>query len=493
MIPAFDLDVAIDESLNEVGIEPYYPPPVWKPQPGPQTMARDSKATIIGFGGQAGGGKSDLLLGLPTTEHKRAIIFRRIYKNLRPLVDRLAEILGTRDGLNESLYRWQLPDNQQIEFGAMQYEHKKEDYRGNPHDYYGFDEVTEFTESQVRFVIGWLRSTVPGQQLRVVMTFNPPENEEGQWVVDFFGPWLKEDHPNPAQSGEIRYFAMVDGKEVEVESGEPFMHNGEELVPMSRTFIRARLDDNEFLAHDGAYKSVLQSLPEPMRSQLLKGLFNLKTEDNIWQVIPTAWIKAAQERWLVTEKPDLVMRAAGVDVARGGKDATAIARLYGVWFDEMLKYPGIQTPDGDTAAEKVMRDVPREAHICIDVIGVGSSAYDSLKRQKMRVTPVNNAAAAKPTSKDKTGKYFFVNVRAESYWHLREALDPASGQNICLPPGREVLADLAAPRFKVVAGKLQIEAKEDIIARIGRSPDIGDAIVLCWKAASGPQFKSGWQ
>jgi len=488
----FDIDAAVDETLEEVGIQPYYAPPIWSPQPGPQTMARDSKATIIGYGGQAGGGKSDLLLGLASSEHKRAIIFRRNYKLLRPLVDRLADVIGSRDGLNESLYRWRRPDNQQIEFGAMQYEHDKQDYRGNPHDYYAFDEVTEFTESQVRFVIGWLRTTVPKQRLRVVLTFNPPDNEEGQWVIDFFGPWLKEDHPNPAQSGEIRYFAMVDGKEVEVENGEPFEHGGEEIVPMSRTFIRARLDDNQYLAHDNAYKSVLQSLPEPMRSQLLKGIFGLKAADDIWQVIPTSWIQAAQARWLVTEKPDLAMRAAGVDVARGGKDFTTIGRLYGVWFDEMIKYPGIQTDDGDKAAELIMRDVPPTTHTCIDVIGIGSSAYDSLRRQKMRVTPVNNSAAAK-VGKDKSGKYQFVNIRAESYWHLREALDPASGQEICLPPGREVLADLAAPRFKVVAGKLQIEAKEDIKLRIGRSPDVGDAIVLCWKAASGPQFKSGWQ
>ena len=63
---------------------------------------------------------------------------------------------------------------------------------------------------------------------------------------------------------------------------------------------------------------------------------------------------------------------------------------------------------------------------------------------------------------------------------MREALDPSSGEAICLPDTREVRVDLTAPRYSVVGGVIKVEPKEDIKARINRSPDDGDAIVMAW-------------
>jgi len=37
--------------------------PAWSPLPGPQTLAFASTADIIGYGGEPGGGKTDMLLG----------------------------------------------------------------------------------------------------------------------------------------------------------------------------------------------------------------------------------------------------------------------------------------------------------------------------------------------------------------------------------------------------------------------------------------------
>jgi len=47
-----------------------------------------------------------------------------------------------------------------------------------------------------------------------------------------------------------------------------------------------------------------------------------------------------------------------------------------------------------------------------------------------------------------------------------------------LPPDKELLADLCAPRYRVTAAGIQIEAKEEIKERIGRSPDVGEAVML---------------
>jgi hypothetical protein len=46
------------------------------PLPGPQTEAYLSQADILLYGGQAGGGKTGLLVGL-AQEHENSIIFRR--------------------------------------------------------------------------------------------------------------------------------------------------------------------------------------------------------------------------------------------------------------------------------------------------------------------------------------------------------------------------------------------------------------------------------
>jgi hypothetical protein len=54
-----------------------------------------------------------------------------------------------------------------------------------------------------------------------VLTFNPPPDDGGSWVIDYFLPWFAYlfpqhfTHPNPAAPGELRWYATVDGREVE--------------------------------------------------------------------------------------------------------------------------------------------------------------------------------------------------------------------------------------------------------------------------------------
>ena len=86
-------------------------------------------------------------------------------------------------------------------------------------------------------------------------------------------------------------------------------------------------------------------------------------------------------------------------------------------------------------------------------------------------------ASESSEAKDMAGVLGFVNQRAEWWWRTREALDPKSGQELALPPDSELRADLCAPRWKLTVRGIQIEAKDEIIKRIGRSPDRGDALV----------------
>lgn len=454
--------------------------PVWVPQAGPQTEAVESLADITFYGGQAGGGKTDLIIGLALTKHQRSQIFRREGTQLVGIEERmLDEILGSRAGYNgqDGILRW---NGKVIELCAVKDEASKKKYQGRPSDLKAFDEITHFLESQFRFLIGWLRSNDPNQRCRVVCAGNPPTDSDGEWVIRFWGPWLDPTHPNPAKSGELRWFYVdAEGNDCETPGPAPVMVKGKPVKPKSRTFIRSTLEDNLFYAM-GDYRATLASLPEPLRSQMAEGNFNAGRTDPVWQLIPTEWIKAAQARW--TDKADKgPMTALGFDPARGGMDKSSAARRHGTWFDRIVTIPGVVTNDGPKAAGFIAPLVRNGAPIAMDAIGIGTSAYDFLKGLNLRVVPV--VASEGSSGRDATGNLRFKNKRAEMYWRLREALDPAAEKPIALPPDQELLSDLASVRFKVVqmgqdlAG-IQIRDKDEIREALGRSPDKGDAVAM---------------
>lgn len=457
----------------------------WKPLPGPQTQAYYSSADILFYGGAAGGGKTDLILGLAHKEHRRSVIFRREYTQLKGIIERGKELFVDRKKgkFNKVTSSWRLNDGRLIELGACKDVGDEERFQGIPHDLKAFDEITHYHEAQFRFLIGWLRSTNSNQRKRVVCAGNPPTTAEGDWVIKYWGPWLDDKHLNPALPGELRFYTTINGEDVEVPNGEPFEHEGEMITPRSRTFIPAQIEDNPYLIEAG-YKATLQSLPEPLRSKMLYGSFTAGREDDAWQIIPTEWVLMAQARWKERPKPQILLTALGVDVARGGADKTIITPRYGNWFDRQICHPGSSTPDGKVVAALVAAEVAYQTQINVDVIGVGSSVYDVLTANNLNVFPIDSASGSDAV--DKSGKLAFRNKRAEMWWKMREALDPYTGEKLALPDDRELLADLTAPRWKLSISGIQVESKDDIRKRIGRSPDKGDSAVY---ALVGPQNK----
>lgn len=470
-------------------------PAKWRPLPGPQSTAYESKADIVGYGGAAGGGKTDLACGKAITRHRKCMILRRVGTELTGIMDRLEEILGSRDGYNGKDNIWRLP-KLQIELGAVPNAGDEKKYQGRPHDLLVFDEATNFLAQQVRFLLGWLRTTIPGQHCQALLTFNPPTSSEGRWVIAFFAPWLDKKFPNPAKYGELRYAASLpadainpNGRDLWVDDGRPFVLVAGEpcydfdpkdysavdiITPLTRTFIPSRITDNPYLLGTG-YMSQLQSLPEPLRSQMLMGDFTAGIEDDAMQVIPTAWVEAAQARWKRPNKLE-PMDSLGVDVARGGRDQTILARRHGMWFDVPLVHPGAQTPDGPKVAGLSIAARRDDAVIHIDVIGVGSSPYDFLNDAGQQVVGVNVSESA--TATDKSGRLRFKNLRSQLWWQFREALDPDNNTGIALPPDPRLLADLCAPTWKLTGSTIYVASREEIMERIGRSPDYGSAYIL---------------
>lgn len=587
--------------------------PIWEPFPGPQSLALDSEADELFYGGAAGGGKTDLLLGSALTRHWRSIIFRREYAELKGIRERAEELYEEIGKFNGQSEIWRILRGEftgkRVEFGACQYEGDERKFQGRAHDLKGFDEITQFTERQFRFLTTWNRTTRIGQRYRTIATGNPPVSAEGQWVVDYWGPWLNPRHPNPAKQGELRWFltvpegtkrlintktgslitGFIPGKDFEFTERVELLCeyegdiDNEIIEAKSRTFIKARVEDNPRLMETG-YRRTLQNLPEPLRSMMLRGDFGVGHEDDEWQIIPTDWIYAAQARWAPTfeeflikqearlrgetveEAPEAIQDleakqtlvrplsldrlantpdgpqghvpqsnnghtnngrtrvpepplpqsllggsgtditafvskkaeeekrrpkpldnvqarkeeaeregAIGVDVSRGGRDDTIVVERLENWFGALTAVPGKQTQDGNSVVQTLINLGFSGRRIHIDVTGVGTSPVDIGRMIEMNIIPIVNSE--KSYAKDRSGKLSFANLRAQYWWQFREALDPVLGDNIALPPDPGLLADLTAPHWSLTARGILVEAKEHIKARLGRSPDKGDAIV----------------
>ena len=190
------------------------------------------------YGGAAGGGKSDALLMaalqfIDVPEYS-AILFRRTYTDLAlpgALMDRAQTWMGPTDAVwRASDKTWRFPSGATLTFGYLETEADKYRYQGAEFQFVGFDELTQFSESQYRFLFSRLRrqkeSDVP---IRMRSASNP-----GGLGHD----WVK-----------MRF----------VDYADPY-----------RPWIRATLRDNPYLDSE-EYESTLQQLDVITRAQLLDG------------------------------------------------------------------------------------------------------------------------------------------------------------------------------------------------------------------------------
>jgi hypothetical protein len=463
---------------------------LWVPNPGPQTDAYFSPADVLYYGGSAGGGKSQLLLGLAVNEHHVSRLFRRQFKDIDGeggLAPAMATMLGSYAGYNIQKHVWAVPGTKRkVEFGAFESEKEASDYQGRAADLFGFDEVVQFQEHVVRFICAWNRSTVPGQRCRTVFASNPPVNPEGLWVIEWFAPWLDDRHPNPAEPGELRWFTNIDGKDTEVDAGhvhEIVDASGKkmEIRPKSRTFIPASLSDNPDL-YETDYASQLGGLDKRNRDAMLGGIFRAQLDDADLQIIPTEWILAAQQRWEARkgELQTKPMTSVGVDVAEGGNDRLVVTPLHGVVFGEPQIKDGVDVKNPRTGAAAVLAVIRDDPQVNIDCGGgYGSGIAEHLESNGFNVVKCKGAFGSIGMDRDRVREFY--NRRAEYVWRFKEALDPVRGDNVALPPGRQVISELAAFRLKKADAKvIQVEDNEDIAKRIGRSPDIAWSFFFAW-------------
>lgn len=452
----------------------------WVPQPGPQTLAYFCEADELLYGGSAGGGKSDLLVGYAINEAHNAVIFRNGLKNVRDLENRAIAVRKTRDGFTGMYHTFDLGDGRSLELDSLEQPGSEQNWQGRRRDFFGFDEAAQMNKARIQFVQGWVGSAKPGARSRVIYATNPPLSDEGNWLITWFAPWIDPLYPRRARAGELRWFVNnPDGDPVWVEGPGQFDRgDGVISTAKSRTFIPSSLADNAYLRNTD-YRSRVEALPEPMRSAMLNGNFMAARRDDAFQVIPSDWIRAAQARW----KPEgdrEPMISMGTDVAGGGVDAEAIAALHANnWFAPVRLHEGVDTKDGNATAGRIVACQRNGAPVGIDMTGGwGGAAKQALVAASVDVRGVVFSSSS--GSRDPNTQIEYYNLRAELYWSFRLALDPNSTERIALPPDARVIAEGTAPRWKLQGGKILIESKEDIRKRLGSSTDVMDAIVIAW-------------
>lgn len=175
--------------------------------------------------------------------------------------------------------------------------------------------------------------------------------------------------------------------------------------------------------------------------------------------------------------PMSVLPVWGLDPARMGMDRSALCKRRGNVVLEPIKV--FQQRDTMTLAGLIVRewdetpvdDRPHE--ICVDSIGIGAGVYDRLEELGLPVRAVN---VGESPSVD--GRY--MRLRDELWDKARQWFE---ARNCVLPKDEALISELVTVQYGFTsAGKLKVEAKDDMKKRGLRSPDLADAFVLTFAA-----------
>lgn len=156
------------------------------------------------YGGAAGGGKSDaLLMAALQFVHVpgyAAILFRNTYADLAlpgALMDRAHDWLdGTDAHWNDTQKTWVFPSGASVSFGYLDHEDTRYRYQSAEFQFVGFDELTQFSESQYTYLFSRLRRLECADVPIRMRAGTNPGGPGHDWVNRRFGCDGKTQRPN---------------------------------------------------------------------------------------------------------------------------------------------------------------------------------------------------------------------------------------------------------------------------------------------------------
>lgn len=247
--------------------------------------------------------------------------------------------------------------------------------------------------------------------------------------------------------------------------------------PIHEDEVQEELDDFKF---EGRWYR-----PEDLFRKKVLGKFP-KVSDDV--LIPQQWLDLAHERWRQASGKEPLSsdpRMLGVDVAGMGRDSTCFCERKGCWvapFD--VHNSGGQADHMKVAGTVIQkRRFDPRMYVSIDTIGEGAGVYSRCLEldSEQYIISCKYSEAAKGRSDrdltDVTGQYKFVNMRAWLFWCVRDWLNPKNNTGAMLPPDDRFDEEATEIKWSFRSdGRILIEPKDDIKKRIGRSPDLFDAL-----------------
>ena len=177
----------------------------------------------------------------------------------------------------------------------------------------------------------------------------------------------------------------------------------------------------------------------------------------------------AQEAGKRKVDPELISRnklIMGVDVARFGADDSVICFRRGLLCEEPIVLKGYDVVSlANVIRQKVVERKP--ASIYIDGTGVGGGVVDVLSKWGIWANDINFG------HKSLDGQY--TNKRTEMWCKMADWI----GKGGCIPDNPNLISELAMPTFDYNDKNQKVlESKKQIRDRLGKSPDLADALCL---------------
>ena len=178
-----------------------------------------------------------------------------------------------------------------------------------------------------------------------------------------------------------------------------------------------------------------------------------------------------------------------VDVARKGKDSTAISYWEGLELYKIEKFQKQSTEQTEQKikAKAIEHRVPY-SHIIIDEDGIGGGVVDHLFGVKGFVAnssplPTFNEIRLKQKQVKNSliPKTNFKNLKSQCGFKLAELINEHKISILPQDYRDEIITDLTAilrEKNQDSDGKRELRSKEDVKIEIGRSPDVGDTILM---------------
>lgn len=224
-----------------------------------------------------------------------------------------------------------------------------------------------------------------------------------------------------------------------------------------------RADESGVLPNDEIADMRAQMTEMEYRQELLCD-FTASASD---VVMPIDLVTDAAAREMSAEDVARQPVVLGVDVARFGDDRTAICVRQGLFLREMRTYTELSTMDAASAVMACWTEFSPDA-VFIDAGAMGAGVIDRLRQLGYSPTEVNFGGAAMEAER-------YANIRAEMYFKCRDWLEAggAIGQDA------DLKTELSAAEYRFTGnGRIILEGKDKIKERMGKSPDLADALAL---------------